>query len=497
MTLSLRSVRWPAFAVIAAAGLFVCFWHLGRQGIVTDESAYVGAGWGYVHGVFTANLEHPPTAKYLYGVAQLVMGQGYLGPRVVAATATFATGLVLFAWLLRPLGFWGALLAAGLWWLGPRGNAPDWMDPASGSGARVDRLALLEPVMVFFAVSSLAAGWAWIRTRSRWRFAWAALAGGALGLAVTSKVTSAVLVVALIALPLLFRRWWDLLVGGVVAAAGFAVAFVAVYQPVGMVRAVSYMFEFQAAHDAEGHLVEIAGRSYPSAPWWANLYFLAHGITVVLLVVLVVGIVAALVVRPGRLVAYLGIAIVALGVFLCTARVALPHYYDIWMPFLTALAAVGYTALWRTARARRGVSRRDGVVRAALSAVVVVALLASLFPVTQEVVRVARTRPAGIALLQHELDAHGASGTILFSSYGPPSWRPYFAGHAVSAPVPGRFGAIVQGTDARFPMPDEVRAFIRTNHDGLEHFDVDQLRVWVPRDGVIEIGADRTMQLTR
>lgn len=511
MITRLPAVRWTSFALVAIAALYVCFWHLGRQGIVTDEVVYVEAGWEYVHGVVTTNLEHPPTAKYLFGLAQLVFGQGYLGPRLVASAATFLTGIVLFLWLRRPIGFWGALLAAALWWLTPRGNGVDWLDPGSGSAARVDRLALLEPIAVVFAVSSLAAGWAWVRTASRWRFVWAALAGIALAFAVTSKVTPAVLVGALVAMPLVHRRWWDVLSGGIVAAIGFAVTFVALYQPVGLVHAIRYMLAFQTQHDADGHLVQLAGRSYAVAPWWANLYLMAQGVTPVLLVVLVVGVIAALVVRPGRLVVVLAVAVAVLALFLCTARVALAHYYDIWMPFVIALAAIGYTALWQLARGGSGpadertgpADERTGpaddrpgrVARTALSAVVVVALAATVVPVVQEAVRVAQTRPAGVAVLQQELDAHGASGVVLFTAYGSPQWKPYFLGKAVSDPVPGRYGSIVQGSDVRFPVPATVRVFLREHRADLTAFRVDGLRVWVPRSGAIVIGEDRVLRL--
>lgn len=54
--------------------------------------------------------------------------------------------------------------------------------------------------------------------------------------------------------------------------------------------------------------------------------------------------------------------------------------------------------------------------------------------------------------------------------------------------------AVVQGMDGRFPMQPGVASFLRTHHDELEHFTVDELQVWIPehgsireRDGVLEL----------
>ncbi|WP_042726477.1 hypothetical protein, partial [Curtobacterium sp. B8] len=98
-----RAAQAVALAVVAGAGLFVAFWHLGAQTPHVDEFTYAGAGWQYVHGLLTANLQHPPTAKDLYGVAQLVLGKGVGSARVGAAAASFATGVVLYLWLRRPV----------------------------------------------------------------------------------------------------------------------------------------------------------------------------------------------------------------------------------------------------------------------------------------------------------------------------------------------------------------------------------------------------------
>ncbi|MEK6343951.1 MAG: hypothetical protein V4737_08940, partial [Curtobacterium sp.] len=110
-----RAVRVAALVVVGGLGLVVAFWHISRQTPYVDEFTYIGSGWDYVHGALGDNLQHPPTAKYLFGLVQLVTGQGVLGPRLLSAAASFGTGLVLLAWLRRTVGSWGALLAAGLY----------------------------------------------------------------------------------------------------------------------------------------------------------------------------------------------------------------------------------------------------------------------------------------------------------------------------------------------------------------------------------------------
>ncbi len=477
------------FAAVVLAALFVAYWHVGRQRTDVDEDVYVRAGWQYVHGVFMLNLEHPPTAKFLFGLAELVVGSPTtLGPRIVAATASFGIGLVLFAWFRRPVGFWGALVTAALWWLTPRANNPGWSDPGSGVATRIDRVALLEPVMMFFAVAALWAAWKWVTGDDRRRWVWAGASGLLLALSVTSKVTSALLVVAIIALPILFRRWWDLLTGGLIAAGTFLVAFVALYAPVGLVRGLSYMLEFQFRHAETGHTVVLLGKEYQFAPWWANAVYLLNGTSRWLVLALVVGLVLALVLRPDRLVAYLAIGLAAQIVFLVSSDVALGHYYYAAMPMFVALAGVG---LGRLGWPRRAIGRRQGIVRI----VAVCAVLAlTVLPVVRLVSAVAQARPAGIALLDAKLEEHGITdGTILFSGYNIVAFQPYFGGRGTWATDADDVTAVVQGADTRFPMQPGVAAYLRDHADDLEYFRVDELRVWVPkqgslreRDGVLE-----------
>ncbi|MFJ4294579.1 hypothetical protein [Curtobacterium sp. NPDC089689] len=472
-----RGLLATAFVVLAVLGAFVASWHLGRQTPHTDEFTYAGAGWQYVHGVFTANLEHPPTAKYLFGAAELVLGEGVRAARVVAALASFATGLVLFAWLRRPIGPWGALLAAGWWWLTPRSDSPTWADVASGAAARIDRLALLEPVMTFFAVAAVAAAWHAV-TRGgpddrRWwtGTGWWVLSGVLLALSVTSKVSTAVVVLAIVASPALFRRWRTYATGGTAAVLGFAVVFVAVYLPVGGLRAIDYMIAFQGKHDVDGHEIMLLGQRYELAPWWANFVRVVDGAGWPTVAVLVVGIVAALVVRPDRLVVVLGIALGALVVFYCTSNVSLPHYYQAWMPWAIALAATGVV---RAARARPPVT----------TVVAVVLVAVTLLPAAVLVRSVAETRVTGFPRLDPVLAAQGvpASDRILVAGAAGASFAHFTGGRASAEDPPhGEFGVVVEATDTRFPMNPAVRRLLVAEPQRFRSFRVDFLRVWVVR----------------
>lgn len=479
-------VRSVVFVVVALVAVYLAYWRIGQQNPYTDEITYTRAGWEYLHGIVTQNLEHPPTAKYLYGLAQYVFGTGVLGPRIVASTASLGIGVVLLLWLRRPLGWWGAQFAAALWWLTPRGDSATWMDVASGSAARIDRIGLLEPVMTFFGVLAVAAAWQWgARTRARARprarsaggaaahWPWAALAGAALAASVTSKVTTAMLVLALVAVPLLFRRRSGTLLAAVVAAVSFAVLFVGTYLPVGGLRAIEYMLRFQDEHNVGGHEISVLGTTYDRAPWWTNGVYMAQGLGLPLLAVIAVGVVAAVLLRPGRLVALLGIAAASLMTFSATAHVALPHYYIVWMPFLVALAAVGYT---RLARLRPPWT----LVLAALVVVPVVV------PAAQLAVAVSETRPAGLARLDAELRARGVGSDerLLFAGVSRPTFDVWFRGRAIMQYVTtGSYGVLVEGQDARFPLTGSLRALVRDDPAAFESFRVDDLRVWVPKDG--------------
>ena len=241
------------------------------------------------------------------------------------------------------------------------------------------------------------------------------------------------------------------------------------------------MLEFQSEHGATGHTIRLLGHEYQSAPRWANFVYFAQGTSRWLVLVLVIGRVAAFVSRPDRLVAYLAIALGAQGVFLTSSHVALGHYYYAWMPLLIAVAGIGF---WRAGWPARHRGRRRALFRMAAVGLV---LALTVAPVVRLGAAVAQGRVAGIGRLDAELRARGVDdGTILFCGYIIVAWKPYFP------PPRGTWErdaddltAVVQGVDGRLPMPPGVASFFRTHHDELEHFTVDELQVWISEHGSI------------
>ncbi|SMH49938.1 Dolichyl-phosphate-mannose-protein mannosyltransferase [Rathayibacter oskolensis] len=442
--------------------LYQCFGSLGAANISSDEPVYLAAGWDYLHGDVSANLEHPPTAKYLIGLAQLLLGEGLVAGRVAAGAATFLTGVVLWFWLKRELGSVLALVPAALFLLFPRTTA-------DGS-TRIDRLALLEPFMVLFAVAAMAAAWAWARrgASGERRHGWLiALAGVLFALSVTSKLTTAVLAPVFL-LPLIMvgsRR--RALRGFVAFSAAFVVAGLLLYLPVHPVEAIRYLVEFQSEHNADGHLIDVAGAAYRFPPWWANLWFMLAGTGPVALTVLVIGgLLALFAPRQRALVLYLGGATALLLVFhLLISSVALPHYYVAWAWLLCALAGVGI------AEALRGglvlparVARPLGLLLVAASVVVAAATS----------VGIAQERPTGIARVAVALRERGLDeGLILVQGMSSGVYAPYIGDRFTTDPSSEGIIAIAIRPSARYPVDPRVEEYLSTDPTVLELDDLD------------------------
>ncbi|AZZ49912.1 phospholipid carrier-dependent glycosyltransferase [Rathayibacter rathayi] len=290
-----------------------------------------------------------------------------LAGRIASSVAAFLTGVLLWLWFRSELGSTLALIPAGLFFLFPR--------TAVGAGTRIDRLALLEPFMVLFAVAAMAAAWTWSRASPSRRSGWLiALAGALLALSVTSKLTTGVLA----------------------------------YLPVHPVEAIRYLLDFPSEHNADGHLIEVVGFAYVFPPWWANLWFMLAGIGPVALAVLLLGTLLALLApRCRALVLYFGGATLLLLVFhLVISAAARPHYYTAWAWLLCALAGIGI------AEALRGgmvlpmpVARGSGAVLLAASVVVAIATSAGI----------AEERPTGIARVADVLRERGLDGGLVLA----------------------------------------------------------------------------------
>ncbi|MCS5716602.1 glycosyltransferase family 39 protein [Herbiconiux sp. CPCC 205763] len=441
-------VQWVSFGVVFLWGLYLTFWNLGAANFNADEPIYLDAGWAYVHGDVSLNREHPPTAKYLIGFAQLLFGQGALSGRIAIGLCVVAGALILYFWMRREIGWVGALTVSGLWLVLPRGVV---------SGVRIDRFALLEPVMVFFAIAAFAAAWLWFRKRS---WVWLIVSAALMALSVTSKISSIVLVPAILLLPLLDRgvamrrRIRNTVLGGVLFGAVFAVVFVLLYLPMGIRSALTYMAEFQATHDAQGHLVLVAGVPELFPPWWANLLFTVDGMGVAAVIVLAAGALASLWARRVELVVYLGVGVLLLWIFyLVVSKVALPHYYYSWVWLFCALAGIGIAGLLSPKR-RAGATIATRVLAVALLLLAVVSGAYSSVMIWNE-------RAAGLALVEPALEELGLDdGDILVSGMADWEYLPYLDDRQTTDAADPDVVAVVTKDSVRFPPDPTVTAFL-------------------------------------
>ncbi|MGA1835550.1 glycosyltransferase family 39 protein [Herbiconiux sp. 11R-BC] len=450
----LPPVELAAGLALLLWGLYQSFWNLGAANYNADEPIYLQAGWAYVHGDFSLNREHPPTAKYLFGLVQVIGGEGALSGRVLVGVLTVLAGVIIYFWVRREFGWIGALAAAGFWLVLPHGVS---------SGVRIDRFALLEPVMVFFAIAGMAAAWRWFRTRSWW---WLALSAVAMALSVTSKLSTIVLLPVVVLLPVLEKRWRDALLGAVVFLAIFAVVFVLVYLPLGIRSAIGYMIDFQRTHDTLGHPVVVGGDVYAHPPWWANLLFSVDGMGVVAVVVLLAGTVAAFFARRRQLPLYLGAAVALLWIFyLGVSAIALTHYYYAWVWLFCVLAGIGIAVLVAHARDRA----RTTATRILAAALLVLAAGCGAYTS----VSIANERATGVALVVPALDDRGApNGGILVAGMAPWEYSPYFAGRETTDASSATLVAVATKDSPRFPIDPAVTALLDSR---AADFDVVQL----------------------
>lgn len=476
---------WSVSALLAAWALFQNFFKIGTAPILADEPTYVTSGWRYLHGqaggppayhgsdvAVPGNYEHPPLAKYLFGLAQMVTGtpRDLTAARCVSATATILAALVVGIWLARAAGRWPALSAAGLIALLPQ--------PAGGSDGRFDRFAMLDPTATLFMVLSVVLAWEWFRRggRDAWRFA--LLTGGAVALAAGAKENGwlgAVGPVALVVGAAVRTRQWPLIrarlgqaaAAVAVAAAGFAVLYLPIGDPVGAVR---YLIDFQTAHSDAGHMVGFAGRVTARPPWWANLWFAGHGYGSALTCVVLGAAACAVAVRRDLVTGWCLAAVAAPFVFHCfVAHVALGYYWVMWTPMFLALAALGGCELVggvaRAASADRG-SRVMGL-RGPLVAGSALAVLA--VPVVDSVaesVATARIHPVGPQVLPGLMARRGLSGPIVSTGVGRWAYEYYLpsvtvlsAAEAVTRPDT----IVIAKPQCRDPLDPSVRALVAVN----------------------------------
>lgn len=449
-----RRRQW--LPVLAAAGIAVLavFVHGFRLSAVewkNDEVGYRNAGVAYLRGDVELNREHPFLVKYLYGAAQLLVGDGSpTAVRAVSAAAAVLTTVVVALLVARVAGLWPGLLAGLLWVVLPH---PVQLGVRSESVApKLERIASLEAVMVLFLTIALYGTWRWVE-QGAWRYA--ALTGAALGAAGASKAAALFAVPSLVALAgwaaVRHRRGGRAFVhagGAALLAVGVVVL---TYAPdlAGVPGHLSAITDNASAQASGGHAVIVAGELYASAPWWSLLWWQWTGQGSVV-TALLLGLSVTAVFRPGLprpLVALLLLSIaVPLAWFSLANGFVLSHYAAIYQAPLTVLVTLVIVDLLRGG----GAARLAGAV--AGTCLVVAATVTT-------VGHVATLAPTGFAALAGAQDLVPAGGRIAVSG-NPFTAEAYFPGTSVTAaPDPAqRYDAVV--VDRRLELSPAVAVLL-------------------------------------
>ena len=458
---------------VALLGLFVNFFRLNAVSVLSDEPTYAAAAWRYVHGTVgptpanahassADNFEHPPLAKYLFGLAQLVVGHPSIGAdRAVAAGCAVLTAAVLGLWLGHVVGRWAGLVSAALMLLLPEAVSP--------AVTRFARTGMLDPVAELFMTISIAAAWYWFATTPRYGWRWATVTGIAVGLAAGSKENGFLGVVGpvLVALAVVAirnrSRFLERLAQAAVALVACLVTFLALYVPLGApLSRVSYLLAFQRAHSAEGHLIGFAGRVSQFPPWWTNFWFAAYGMgAVTTLILLAAALIAIFTVRQ-PVTWWLAAVLTGPVVFHCfVAKVVLPFYWTMWLPPFIGLAAVGIVRLVQAALASSG-ARRFGV-----AALAVVLVIPPASVMAAEVRKAALLVPVGPITLPALFARSGVTGDVAVAGLPLAETGPYTGSrvvHTTLSPSTASWQAIVLGQPRCRTLRDRgIRALIALN----------------------------------
>lgn len=453
--------------LIFVAGLFVSFYKIGTPSWIFDEIFYRTAGLAYVaHGDFAINREHVFLAKDLFGAMQLLFGSGPTAVRLPSALAGLLTGAALFAFGRHAAGLLAGTTSFAAWTLLPH---PIYSDYGNVAVIKIERYALLDPVMVMFLVIALGSGWRWIQTQD-WR--WALWFGAASGLSTASKVTAACVLPGLLLCGVLMvpdrrKALWQ---AATIVAIVVLVVLLSYLPPLGdSPSAFVDMLHFQRLHTSLGHLVVIGGHLYRRAPWWAHLWWEWHSVGPITTAVLVVCAITAPFYIGWRLGVYLWVAVAVPLVYLSLfVGFGLPHYYIIWQAPLTLLAALGWSSLWRA-----GVTAR--LASAAMAIPIGVVMLATIM-------NVASLRPNDYAAAGQLLRRDGLGQARVAVWWATPLLTPYLPQARVSTePEPGHsLDAIV--VDPNYSLTIANRAlqfelfFSRRNFESCQ---VDRLTVYI------------------
>jgi hypothetical protein len=298
-----------------------------------------------------------------------------------------------------------------------------------------------------------------------------------LALAGTSKEVAAVSIPAFVMLVFFAGRRRKTFVGVVLFVGFLAATFLWMYKPIGAVKAISYMITFQGANNARGHLVYLAGHVYTHAPWWANFWFQWTGTGGLVTTLLVLGTIAAIVLRPSRLLIVLGAPVACFVGFYCLVpTVALPEYYIAWMPFITMIAAVGIATAAATLRPRW--------LGTGAATVLIVALGFSAVRLSYATSHI---RPLALSRVAPILAAMGrGQDAILGTGLSDASGAGNFGHRYARDTTTGRYGAILVGNDPRSGTNAKLLAFLKTNQSQFSHVDLDGTTLWIPQGTLID-----------
>jgi hypothetical protein len=350
------ATRAAALVVVVALGCFVHFFRLGTSSWNFDEYFYALVGRNFLDGDFSVPPgPHPYIGTYLVGLVPSITGSvSTTAARVMPAVAGVATGFMLLVFARRVRGVRAGMIALALWLLLPHATA---MGGEPFTAIRVERFALLEPFGSLFVAAALYGGWRWTESRS---WPWAAATGVCAGLAVACKFVESFAIIPVAALAFIAPgRGRTRAAQAALALALCATAVWLSFAPV-LTEAperVRAMLDLASANEAAGHPTIIAGDVYARAPRWANPWFMGAGMGLWVSIALTAAAVAGAALIERRLAIYLATAVVVPAVALAGFyAIALPHYYVVWLPPLTLLAALGFDALlgrrgWRRAAA--------------------------------------------------------------------------------------------------------------------------------------------------
>ncbi|MEO0495048.1 MAG: glycosyltransferase family 39 protein [Actinomycetota bacterium] len=381
--------------VAVGTGLLVvawwaAFWRIDVATVLVDEPVYSRAGEFWIQGDFERNAEHPPLGKFAFGLAQQVFGNGIDTSRLVSGFAFVLTTVVVWRLGIELFSRSAGIVAAIAWIALPKSVGSN---EVGTNGDRLERFAMLEPLVTLWMAVALWFGWRLTRHDARTRDAVGL--GVAVGLAAATKLIGPVVAVSIAGF-LLLTVGWHLLRPLMIAGVTSMVTFGITYLPLGTdaVQVLRDMVSINRQHAEAGHQVFVNGETTRFPPWYTELWYHydAEGLLATL------ALVAAFVVmwrRPQyrHAALYVTAFVAVVYLVLSVSTVELRHYrYVAWPGFALVIGAA--------------VSTID---RERVRHTVGVAVIAAVFAVigVSSMVDLARIEPTDYAALERELTDRG------------------------------------------------------------------------------------------